>query len=66
MQSVKKPRLDHEPVAILHRPRKVAQMLDMSVSQIYNLINRGDLESIRIGRSVRVPESALRRLAGGA
>jgi excisionase family DNA binding protein len=38
-------------------------MLDMSISQVYNLINRGELGSIRIGRSVRVPESALRKLA---
>ena len=38
-------------------------MLDVSVSQIYNLINRGELGSTRIGRSVRVPASALERLS---
>jgi excisionase family DNA binding protein len=44
------------------KPRRVARMLEMSPSAIYEAINSGKLPSIRIGRSVRIPASAIRQL----
>lgn len=43
----------------LYRPRTVAVMADMSVSQIYKLIQNGTLQSIRVGKSVRVTAAAV-------
>jgi excisionase family DNA binding protein len=39
----------------LLRVHRAAKILDVSISQVYNLINRGDLQAIRVGRSIRVP-----------
>jgi excisionase family DNA binding protein len=47
---------------ILLRVKAAAQKLDISVSQAYNLINRGELESVRVGQSIRVPARALERI----
>jgi excisionase family DNA binding protein len=40
----------------------VADILDISISSVRRLIRDGQLESIRIGSSVRVPEVSLERL----
>ncbi len=50
---------------LLHRVPVAAKRLDISKSQAYNLINRGELEAVRLGRSLRVPERALQKLAAG-
>jgi excisionase family DNA binding protein len=47
---------------VLYRPRTVAEMADLSVSQVYKLIENGTLRSVRIGKSVRVPANALDEL----
>ena len=52
-----------KPDRLLYRIKTVAEKLDISVSQAYNLINRGDLDSVRIGKSLRVPASELERIA---
>jgi excisionase family DNA binding protein len=41
----------------------VAEVLAISRPQVYSLIYRGELPCVRIGRSVRVPEAAVRRIA---
>jgi excisionase family DNA binding protein len=46
----------------LLRPSRVAAILDLSRSAVYEKINSGELPSVRIGRSVRVPAEAIRRL----
>ena len=43
------------PVPIMLRPSEVAAMLALSRSEVYRLIDRGAIPSVRIGRSVRVP-----------
>ena len=43
----------------LHRAKTVANLLDCSVQQVYNLYNSGQLPGTRIGRSVRFPETLL-------
>jgi len=40
---------------------EVASRLNLSKSQVYQLIAEGELPSVRIGRSVRIPAEALRR-----
>jgi excisionase family DNA binding protein len=46
----------------LLRPSRVARLLDLSRSAVYEKINAGELPSVRIGRSVRVPARAIRDL----
>lgn len=47
------------------RVKTAAAKLDVSVSQIYNLIGRGELDSVKVGRSIRVPVAAIEKLARG-
>jgi excisionase family DNA binding protein len=48
---------------LLYRVKEAARRLDVSTSQAYNLINRGDLKAVRLGRSLRVPARALEKIA---
>lgn len=50
---------------LLHRVPAAARLLDISTAQAYNLINRGELDAIRLGSSLRVPERALQKIASG-
>ncbi len=43
------------------RANEVAKILGLGRSKVYELIQRGDLPVLRIGRSVRVPQAALER-----
>lgn len=62
--------MKNEP--LLLRPVEAAEMLAVSRSRIYELINAGSIPAVRLGesRSLRVPLAALRRLieeqTGGA
>jgi len=51
------------PDRLLFRVKVAAEKLDISVSQAYNLISRGELEAVRVGRSLRVPAKALEKIA---
>jgi excisionase family DNA binding protein len=42
------------------RPASVAETLEISRSKTYEMIARGELPSIRVGNSIRVPVAALR------
>jgi excisionase family DNA binding protein len=44
---------------LLFTPREVAQLLGISRSSLYELLRRGEIASVRIGRSRRVPRAAL-------
>jgi len=43
--------------------RGAASVLGMSTDATYDAIARGDIPSVRVGRAIRVPVAALRRLA---
>lgn len=58
----KQEKTSHEVERLLYRPRTVAQMADLSVSQVYKLLANGTLRSVRIGKSVRVTAGALAEL----
>lgn len=47
-----------------YRPTEVARLLDVSLSTIYRMLGDGRLRGIRLGRTVRVPESAIREVLG--
>ena len=46
---------------IFYRPDEVAERLRLSRSKTYAAIQGGEIPSVRIGRSVRVPRAALER-----
>ena len=43
----------------LLKPAEVTQILSIGRSKVYELINTGELPSVRIGRCIRVPKSSL-------
>jgi len=45
---------------LLLRPVEAAEVIGISRTKIYELLARGELPSVRIGASVRVPVEALR------
>lgn len=46
---------------LLYTPREAAHALGLSRSTIYVLMENGDLPSVRIGASRRIPTESLRR-----
>ena len=46
---------------LLLRPSEAAEVLGMGRTKVYELLASGELPSVRIGKSVRVPVEALRR-----
>lgn len=53
------PQLEINPNEIYLKVVEVARRLRVSKMTVYRLIKNGDLFSIRIGRSFRVPETSL-------
>ena len=63
--------------AVMHRPAprptvsfltvtEVAAIMRVSKMTVYRLVHGGDLAAVRVGRSFRVPESAVRTYLSGA
>jgi excisionase family DNA binding protein len=48
-----------QPEKILLSLREVAERLSLGKTKVYELVQRGQLSHIHIGRAVRVPTSAL-------
>lgn len=46
---------------ILLKPSEVTQVLGIGRSLVYELIARGDIPSVRIGRCIRVPHESLQK-----
>jgi excisionase family DNA binding protein len=44
---------------LLHAPEEAAQLLTVSRGQMFELLARGEIESIKIGRLRRIPHDAL-------
>lgn len=44
---------------ILLTPERAAERLDIGRTTVYGLIDSGELESVKIGRSRRIPADAL-------
>ncbi len=45
---------------LLYRPEDAAQVLGIGRSKVFELMAAGQLRSVQLGRSRRIPESALR------
>lgn len=45
---------------LLHTPEAAAALLSIGRSKVFELLANGDLQSVQIGRSRRIPDSALR------
>ncbi len=45
---------------LLLRAEEVARRLSLGRSKVFQMLAQGELPAVRIGRSVRVPEQALR------
>lgn len=48
-------------VPMLFNPKDASKILSISRSQLYVLLNNGDLESVQIGRSRRISQGQLIR-----
>jgi excisionase family DNA binding protein len=46
------------------RPIEAARIYDVNIKTIYAAIKRGDLESVRVGRTLRIPREAIERVFG--
>ena len=55
------PRTDFEPVLL--KVIEAATLLRLGRTTIYELINSGDMPTVRIGRAVRIPTRAVREYA---
>ena len=49
---------------LAYAPAEAAKTLGVCRAHIYNLISRGELRAVKIGRSTRIPASELQRLLG--
>lgn len=58
-----RPRPASDGAVSMLRVRDVAAQLGISRSFAYDLIARGELPAVRVGRRLLVPEAAVRRLA---
>ncbi len=43
---------------------KVAELLSLGRTKIYDLINTGELQSIKIGSATRIPATAIKKFIG--
>lgn len=50
---------DAGPPPVLHRPEDAADQLGVSRAQIFDLMKRGEIESVKIGRLRRIPHVVL-------
>ena len=44
---------------LLHSPEETARLLGVGRSQVFELIGRGEIESVKIGRLRRIPRDAV-------
>lgn len=56
--------MDKELDPILLRPEEAARVLRVGRSKVYQLIQTGEVPSVKLGKSVRVPVAALRERFG--
>ncbi len=55
--------VEHRSIALAVKPATAAEMLDCSRQYIYKMMAAGQLATVKIGASRRIPRSELDRLA---
>jgi excisionase family DNA binding protein len=55
-----------EAAVLLYSPSEAAKILGICRASVYNLIGRGELRAVKLGRSTRISVAELHRLAGGS
>ena len=55
----------YKPPPLLHSVSEAARLLGIGQSTCWAMIARGQLKTIAIGRSRRIPHTELERIAGG-
>jgi len=59
-QSAKtEPRLEIDPDKSNYDVKEVSTLLDLSSSEVYQMIRRGEIQTFRCGRQLRVPREEL-------
>jgi excisionase family DNA binding protein len=53
----------NKPEQLLYRVPRAAELLDIGTSTVWALIAAGKLQTIKIGRSTRIPHAELVKLA---
>lgn len=53
-----------EPEPEFWKVREVAELLRVSVMSVYRKVDTGEIESVRFGRTIRIPRRAVRKLLG--
>lgn len=51
-------------VPMLYTPQEVAEIMSISRSQVYNLMNSNQLDSVHIGRSRRITMDQIHEFVG--
>ena len=51
-------------VPMLYTPQEVAEIMSISRSQVYNLMNSNQLESVHIGRARRITMDQIHEFVG--
>lgn len=51
--------------AIAHSPKRAAVAIDSSQSEVYSLLQSGQLKAKKLGRRTLIPDAELRRLIDG-
>jgi excisionase family DNA binding protein len=65
-KSATSPMTAERPARLLYSIKHAAEKLDLGVSTIWSMIARGEIRTVQIGRSRRIPDEELKRIAGGA
>jgi excisionase family DNA binding protein len=52
-----------KPERLLHTVNHAAELLDIGVSTVWKLLKENRLQSVRVGRSRRIPHASLVKLA---
>jgi excisionase family DNA binding protein len=55
--------MDSEKTRLLYKVARAAEALDLSRSQVYNLVESGEIESVKVGKSIRIPFEEIQRIA---
>jgi excisionase family DNA binding protein len=52
----------NEKQRIAFKPREIAELTGLSRSFVYQLIQRGDIRPVRLGRAILIPATEIERL----